>query len=191
MIAKNTQTKENKDNRILALENYCEEIQSKINHIDKIIKELSNKIHRKTKFNRKLNIILTIIITLFLTTSLIIDITLFLTTLISIIPISLIIGVIENKLLTKDRKEIEYYNQKYKEKNHILDKTKNKLERIKQTKTNYVSNNNKASISNNYNLDSCDYFIEKYQLEKRIREITKNKTKKRIRKNSINNLYKI
>ena len=86
-----------------------------------------------------------------------INITLFLTTLISIIPISLIVGIIENKILTKDREEIKYYNQRHKEETHIL----NKIEALIKKKTN--TNN-----INSYNLDSVDYFIEKYQIEKRV-----------------------
>ena len=162
------------------LENYSKETKKKINNIEKTIKGLSNKIHKKNKLNRTLNIALTIIITLLLLVSATINITLFLTTLISIIPISLIVGIIENKILTKDREEIKYYNQRHKEETHIL----NKIEALIKKKTN--TNN-----INSYNLDSVDYFIEKYQIEKRVREMTKDKPKKLIRKKNTNNLYKI
>ena len=177
---------------ILSLENYSEETQEKINSFDKIIKELSNKIYKKNKFNRTLNITLTIIITLFLIASIVIDITSFLIILISIIPISLIVGIIENKVLTKNRQEIKYYNQRSKEENHILSKIKTKIELLKQDKTkiDYVSDYQEVPPIKNYNLDPSDYFIEKYQLEKRVREMTKGKTKKLTRKINTNNLYK-
>ena len=178
---------------ILSLENYSETVQTKIDNIDKYIKELSNKIHKKNKLNRTLNISLTIIITLFLITSIVIDITSFLIILASIIPISLVVGIIENKLLTKDREEIKYYNQRFKEENHILNKIKNKINSLKQykTKVKYSSDYQMIPPIKNYNLDSGDYFIEKYQLEKRVREMTNDKQKKLTRNINTNNLYKI
>lgn len=180
---------------ILSLENYQEQTKQKIDYFNEKTKEFSNKIYQKNKNNRTFNIIMTIIITSLLIISATINITATLILFLSIIPLAIVIEIIENKLLSKDREENKFYNQRSKEEIHRLNKIKSKIERLKKDKTPINSNNRNKYKNvlpiNNYNLDSKDYFIENYQIEKRCREMTKSKPKKLTRKKNESNTYKI
>lgn len=180
---------------ILSLENYQEQTNKKINYFDKLVKEFSNKIHKKKKNHRTFNIILSIILTLLLITSALINMIACLIIFLSIIPLSIIIEVIENKLLSKDREENQFYTQRSKEESYRLDKIKSKIEALKKDKNKIKTNNPSKYIDvlpiEKHNLDSEDYFIENYQIEKRTREMTKSTPKKLTRKINTSNTYKI
>ena len=181
--------------KILSLENFSEETSQKINSLDNRIKEITKKIRNKNKFNRTFNITATIIITILLIISSLITTNIFLLVLTSIIPLSIIIGIVENKILIKDKKEEKYYIQKRNEQTHRLDKIKSKIKILKEDKTPAKLDNINCCIDikqiENHNIDSIDYFVEKYKLEKRIRETKTEKPKKLVRKIKSNNLYKI
>ena len=178
---------------ILSLENYQEQTQQKIEYFNEKIKEFSKNIHIKNKNNRTFNIMITIIITTLLIISAAININIALIVFLSIIPLSIIIETIENKLLSKNREENHYYTQRLNEETYKLNKIKSKIERLKKDKRITASTKKYIDVLpiNTYNLNSEDYFIESYQIEKRAREMTKAEPKKLVRKNNRNNLYKI
>lgn len=180
---------------ILSLENYQEQTQQKIDYFNEKVKEFSNKIYKKNKKNRTFNIIITIIMTTLLIFSAAVNITTALIIFLSIIPLSIIIDTIENKLLSKDKEENKFYSQRSKEEIYKLNKIKSKIEILKKDKT-QINASNQTKYKNvlpidNYNLNSEDYFIENYQIEKRTREMIKNSPKKLTRKKNESNTYKI
>lgn len=183
---------------ILSLENYAESTERKIRIGEKRINEINNQMRNRKKNFRKLNIIATISSLILLTLSATIEINMILI----IIAISMLftpnITIAIDKLLAKkDNEKKEYCTKrvidekikfnKIKEKIDILSKDKTKDENVK------INTFIEVKPIERNEIDSEDYFISNYKIEKRAREMTAQmpKTKKLSKPQIDNSLYQI
>ena len=165
---------------ILALENVIESLNNKTNWFNQEIINLKDKI----KYNM-LFMISQIIISVFLI--LIFNLlSLNLITLNSLLIIGLteifLISTIAMKILKYENK-IEKYNKKINHINSIINKANKKINNlsVNNTKTKIEKTNEYQDVKviYEYNFDSNDYFINKYNIDKRTQEFTNPKSKVR------------
>lgn len=166
---------------ILALENVIESLNNKISWFDKEIIDLKNKINHNVFF---------MIAQFILSLLLILILNLFMTNLITLNSL-LILGLIEISLIStitsktiKHKNKIKKYNKKIKHINHIIKKANKKIETLSKDKTpvEIEKVNEYQEVSNiyDYNFDASDYFIHRYNIDKRTQEF--NNSNKKVRK---------
>ena len=166
---------------ILALENVIESLNNKISWFDKEIIDLENKINHNVFFMIAqfiLSLLLILILNLFMTNLITLNSLLML----GLIEISLI-STITSKTI-KHKNKIEKYNKKIKHINHIIKKANKKIETLSKDKTpvEIEKVNEYQEVSNiyDYNFDASDYFIHRYNIDKRTQEF--NNSNKKVRK---------
>ena len=161
--------------KILSLENAAESINRKINIFKDRLKE-----HIENKKIMKNSMVLTpIILILFVSFISLISGSLSIAGTIGLfcIPAGLIAEIRSLISYIKSKKKEQIYNKKIIEETQRVNKINKRINALSQDKTQIERNNNVMfteikSISD-FNFDAADYFVEKYQIDKRSKQMSK------------------
>ena len=179
-------------NTILSLENLSELLSDKIHLFEKRINELNNSIRTKNKTMRLLNISLILLSFILIIIGIAVSEKLSLIVSISIIPLSVIIKKIEDLIVDKDKKTRNKYQKKLQEETHKKNKIEKRINSLPKEKATIEEEKINTYIDikpiENYNIDTSDYFIEKYLIDKRVEQMTQGKKKVKKKTNTGNNL---
>lgn len=181
----NKQCDENTD-EISFIEDYIDSLNAKSNTIRNSLNE-----RKKGKKNTKKSIIAIPLITIILETIILLGILPPLN-LIPIIIVCTLIGIIAIEipialLLIKDNKKIKECTKKLEELSYKKNKARKRIDILSKNKT----KDKEVKRRYSYNFDPQDYFIEKYLIEKRAREMTGGKKKVRKQQKKVPALFQI
>jgi len=173
---------------ILYLENMLESIEEKIKFLTKRIGELNNSIKNKTRIFRYINISLILLMFVLLALGIATVTKLFLFITILSIPLASIIKKIENIIIEKDKNKRNYFKEKVQEEICKINKINKRINTLQQEniiiEPKLINTPIDVKELEDYMIDSSDYFIDSYLINKRVEEMTRNmpKVKKKTRK---------
>jgi len=173
---------------ILYLENMLENIEEKIKFLTKRIGELNNSIKNKTRIFRYINISLILLMFVLLALGIATVTKLFLFITILSIPLASIIKKIENIIIEKDKNKRNYFKEKVQEEICKINKINKRINTLQQEniiiEPKLINTPIDVKELEDYMIDSSDYFIDSYLINKRVEEMTRNmpKVKKKTRK---------
>lgn len=166
---------------ILSLENLSETIEREISVFEKRSNELCNSIRKKDRTIKNLNLALTLYMSILCILTTAIDTKLLSTVMLGHFPLMIIIGILEDRIIAKEKKKRNYCIKQISEKQHRIQKVRRKIDGLLRDKnlktTNYNNFTEIKPISeytiDKYTLDASDYFVGNYLIEKRAKEMTK------------------
>lgn len=176
---------------ILSLENLSESLGNKVHLFERRLNELNNKIRNESKIMRILNIALILLTFALLILSASISTKLFLSLIVISIPLEIIIGIVEKNIIKKDKEKRNYCSKHIAEVQHRIDKIQKRIEELSKNKTPKETNHTFTEIkpiSEYYNIDASDYFVENYLIEERAKEMSKGKKKVKKKPKTKNNI---
>lgn len=170
---------------ILSLENYQEQLENKVNFLNNRLNERNNALRKKKKDIKNINRLLLLLLCLLGFITLAIPNNLCLGLLISFIPMGMVIKFLENSFIKREEKKKDTLSSDINTRKEQLEKVKRKIESLSKDKSlkGVVEHNTFIEVEPlyNYNFDVKDYFMEKYLIDKRTKEMTgevKTKVKK-------------
>lgn len=168
---------------ILSLENLAEEIENDVQVLVKCSNELCQSIQKKDRTIKLLNLKLVLFMIAFFYLAGAISTNLLSSSLLCSMPLWVIIGIVEDRIIEKEKQKRNYCVKQFREKCRRAQRVRRKIDELSRNKVQKKSNcNNFTEIKpiskytiDEYTLDASDYFVEKYLIDKRAKEMIKGK----------------